>query len=112
MAWDRLLHWSTRDAACYRAIINLAYRWHIEGKRLMPVDRGRHWIQRRDPKLYDPITDADAEAICYPPGTGRAQRDKRIADARAALEKLVRAGDAVAIDGCLLPPIPRDGTRA
>ena len=71
-----------------------------------------YWIQRRDPKLYDPITDADADAICYPPGTGRARRDMRIADACAALEKLVRAGDAVAIDGRLLPPVPKDGTRA
>ena len=29
--WDRLRQYMTRDAAGTRALINLAYRWHIEG---------------------------------------------------------------------------------
>ena len=73
--------------------------------------KAAHWLQRRDPKLYDRITDRLAEQLCFPPGTGRARRRDRIADARAALERLVSNGDAVAVDGRLLPP-PRDGNRA
>ena len=49
------------DAAAARALINLAYRWHIEGKRLMPAPGKAHWLQRRDPKLYDRTTDLLAE---------------------------------------------------
>ena len=108
--WHRLRQYMTRDAAAARALINLAYRWHIEGKRLMPATGKAHWLQRRDPKLYDRITDRLAEQLCFPPGTGRAERRKRIADARAALERLVRAGDAVSVDGRLLPP-ESDGNR-
>jgi hypothetical protein len=104
ITFSRLQHWSVGDAACYRALINLAYRWHIEGKRLMPAPRGSHWLQRRVPKLYDKLTDNDVDAICYPPGTGAKRRDQRIADARAALDKLVRSGDAVSVEGRLLPP--------
>ena len=102
--WHRLRHYMTSDAAGARALINLAYRWHIEGKRLMPAPGKAHWLQRRDPKLYDLITDRLAEQLCFPPGTGKARRSKRIADARAALERLVKAGDAVSVDGRLLPP--------
>ena len=115
--WDRLRKYMTRDAAAARALVNLAYRWHVEGKRLMPAPgKAAHWLQRRDPKLYDRITDRLAEQLCFPPGTGRAERRKRIADARAALERLVKAGDAVDVDGRLLPPLPpgadRDGNVA
>ena len=105
----RLQHWSTRDATCYRALINLAYRWHIEGKRRMPIGDG-NWIQRRDPKFYDKLTDAEAEALCYPPGTGAKRRDQRISDAHSTLEKLVRASDAEDHLGRLLPPSDGTGT--
>lgn len=111
--FSRLQYWSIRNAACYRALINLAYRWHIEGKRLMPIRHRNHWLQLRDPTRYDCIEDADAEAICYPPGTGARRRDQRRADAYAALEELVKAGDATAVEGRLLPPPPprvRTGT--
>ena len=121
--WQRLRQYMTRDAAAARALINLAYRWHIEGKRLMPAPGARrrdgkaiHWLQRRDPKLYDRITDHLAEQLCFPPGTGRSRRRDRIADAHKALERLVKAGDAVPVDGRLLPPpssrAQRDGNRA
>ena len=114
--WDRLRQYMTRDAAAARALVNLAYRWHIEGKRLMPAPgKAAHWLQRRDPKVYDRITDRLAEQLCFPPGTGRERRRDRIADARAALERLVKNGDAVSVDGRLLPPLPpgaeRDGPR-
>ena len=77
--WDRLRQLMTRDAAAARALVNLAYRWHIEGKRLMPAPGkgSKHWLQRRDPKLYDRITDRLAEQLCFPPGTGRARRRDR-----------------------------------
>ncbi len=108
--FTRLQYWSVRNAACYRAMINLAYRWHIEGKRLMPAASTKHWLQIRDPKRYDRITDAAADALCYPPGTGAKRRDQRIADAYTALEELVKEGDAVTVDGRLLPP-PRQGAH-
>lgn len=102
--FSRLQYWGTRNPACYRALINLSYRWHIEGKRLMPTRRGKHWLHRRTPKLYDKLTDADKEALCFPPGTGAKRRDQRIADANVALEELVRKGDATAVGERLLPP--------
>ena len=105
--WGRLRQYMTRDAAAARALVNLAYRWHIEGKRLMPAPgKAAHWLQRRDPKVYDRITDRLAEQLCFPPGTGKERRRARIADARAALERLVKNGDAVSVDGRLLPPLP------
>ena len=70
------------------------------------------WLQLRDPKLYDRLTDADIDALCYPPGTGSKRRDERIADGRRVLDKLVREGDAEWRDGRLLPPPPSDGTGA
>ena len=110
--WDRLRQLMTRDAAAARALVNLAYRWHIEGKRLMPAPgKSVHWLQRRAPKLYDRITDRLSEQLCFPPGTGRARQRDRIADARAALERLVKAGDAVSVDGRLLPPVPWERKR-
>ena len=103
---DRLRYWWTRDAAAARALINLAYRWHVEGKRLMPAARSRgHWLTIRNPKAYDRITDRERELLCFPPGTGRSERRKRVADGAAALERLVKAGDAVSTDGRLLPPV-------
>ena len=82
----------------------------------MPAPGKAHWLQRRDPKLYDRTTDRLAEQLCFPLGTGRKRRRDRIADARAALERLVKAGDAVSVDGRLMPPIPTpaesDGNRA
>ena len=110
--FERLQYWWTRDAAATRALINLAYRWHIEGKRMMPAPGGKYWLQLRDPKLYDRLTDAEIEALCYPPGTGSKRRDERIADGRRALDKLVREGDARWNDGRLLPPLPSDSTGA
>ena len=107
IVFARLLYWMTRDAAAARALINLAYRWHIEGKRLMPAARrGGHWLTIRNPKAYDLITDRDRELLCFPPGTGAARRRQRIEEGTAALERLVKAGDAVDIDGRLLPPVP------
>ncbi|MDE0204897.1 MAG: hypothetical protein OXP66_02550 [Candidatus Tectomicrobia bacterium] len=106
--FDRVQYWMTNNAAAMRALINLGYRWHIEGKRLMPAGgnaaKATHWLQRRNPKLYDRLTDADKLAICFPAGTGRARRDMRLNDAEEVLEKLVKAGDAVVADGRLLPP--------
>ena len=112
VAFERLQYWWTRDAAATRALINLAYRWHIEGKRMMPAPGGNHWLQLRDPHLYDRLTDADIDALCFPPGTGIRRRDMRIAEGRRVLDKLVREGDAEWRDGRLLPPPPRGSTLA
>lgn len=106
--YSRLQRWHRQqggNGACWRALINLSYRWHVEGLRLLPVRGGEHWVQRRNPKLYDKLTDADKDAICFPTGTGKKRRDHRLADANEALELLVREGDTIAVDGRLLPPI-------
>ena len=79
---------------------------------MMPAPGGKHWLQLHDPKLYDRLTDAEIDALCYPPGTGSKRRDERIADGRRALDKLVREGDSQWNDGRLLPPLPSDGTGA
>lgn len=102
--------WRTRggDGGCVRALINLAYRWHVEGKRLVPAGGknrpGRPWLYRRDPEVYDKMTDADKDAICFPAGTGKKRRDLRLAAADAVFEKLIREGDVVWHDGRLIPP--------
>ena len=113
--YSRLRRWGARggNGAAWRALINLAYRWHIEGLRLRPVRAGKHWVQRRNPKLYDKLTDDIKDALCFPPGTGKKRRDHRLADANEALELLVKEGDAIAADGRILPPIRKaewDGT--
>ena len=59
------------DAAAVRALINLRFRWYIEGKRVAPVAKAGPWLQRRDPKVYDKLTDAAKDAIFYPAGTGK-----------------------------------------
>ena len=46
--FERLQYWWTRDAAATRALINLAYRWHIEGKRMMPAPGGK-WCAKVTP---------------------------------------------------------------
>lgn len=106
--FERLQHWSMRNPAAYRALINMAYRWHIPGKTLVPAPgrKKEYWLQRRDPKFYDRWSDLVRVAICYPPGYGAARWDQRVADADDTLEKLVKAGDALCVDGRLLPPPP------
>ena len=105
----RLQRWARKrggNAAAYRALINLAYRWWIQGKRLHPASRqrGAHWLRSRDPKVYDRLSDRDRDLLCFPPGTGKTDFSKRVRDADTALELLVREGDAVEVDGRLLPP--------
>ncbi len=105
---DRLQRWWGRggDAAAVRALINLRFRWYIEGRRVVPAKgKGKkHWLQSRDPNVYDKLIDADKDAICFPAGTGKTRRDMRLIDANAVLEKLVREGDAIWHDGRLMPP--------
>ena len=104
--FDRLQRWARKDgnAACYHALINLAYRWWIEGKRLHPAAGGKHWLRRADPKVYDRMTDSLKDALFFPAGTGDRRREVRLADADKAIELLIQEGDAQAVDGRLLPP--------
>ena len=72
------------------------------------------WLQLRDPHLYDRLTDADIDALCFPArhSEDKRRRHERIAEGRRVLDKLVREGDAEWRDGRLLPPPPSDGTGA
>ena len=104
---DRLQRWWRSrggDAAAVRALINLRFRWHVEGKRLAPAGGDGPWLFKRDPKVYDRLTDGDKDAICYPAGTGKKRRDRRLIDADAVIQKLVMERDAVWHDGRLIPP--------
>ena len=110
----RLQRWARKrggNSAAYRALINLSFRWWIEGKRVIPP-RGRRGVglRRYDPKVYDRLTDQDRDLLCYPHSTGKKRRDLRLADANAALDLLVQEGDAVDVDGRLLPPRPERPT--
>ena len=107
----RLRYWAMRCAANYRALIALNYNWYIEGKRVLPP-RGRRKIglQIRHPKKYDLLTDDTAVNYCYPSGTGKAERSKRVRDARDNLTKLVDANDAGLVEDRLLPPCRAKGT--
>ncbi|MDE2768573.1 MAG: hypothetical protein OXI70_10850 [Chloroflexota bacterium] len=113
VAWELLLKLMCTDATAARLLINLAYRWHVEGKRLHPVGRGKRkrWLYRTDPKVYDRFTDREADLYAFPPGTGRARRDKRIKDGWDAVGRLIMAGGVVHVDGRLLPPQASDGYR-
>lgn len=71
------------DAAVVRALINLRFRWHIEGSRIGRAGRNGPWLFRRGPKVYDQLTDADKGAICFPAGTGTRRRDRPLRDADA-----------------------------
>ena len=110
----RLQRWARKrggNSAAYRALINLSFRWWIEGKRVIPP-RGRRGVglRRYDPKVYDRLTDQDRDLLCYPHSTGKKRRDLRLADANAALDLLVQEGDAADVDGRLLPPRPERPT--
>ena len=99
----RLQYWGVRRAACYRALINLGFRSHIEGLRLMPVRKRKFWIPKPDPRVYDLLTDDIVDAYCFPAGTGKHRRSERIRDGWDAIGRLIKEGDARLVDGYLMP---------
>ena len=55
-----LAEWGVRSGPAYRALINLAYRWHQPGVTHYPVPSrgGRHWVRNPDPSAYPEITES------------------------------------------------------
>ena len=101
-----LADWGVRDAAAYRGLLNLAYRWHDPGVTRHPVGKGRrHWIQSQDPERYPELFDDDLVEIFYPT-TARKGRRFVVRDARAALQRLADAGELRIEGRRVLPPGP------
>jgi len=99
---ERLPLWGLRRAAHYRALIGLAYNWFDPGVTRYPV-RNDHWVQVRDPKRYDRLKDEQLVHLCYPHSVRRDVR--RLAfEARRVVKDLVDAGEAMLVDGRILPP--------
>ena len=103
-----LLAWAAKDAPAFRLLLNFAYRWHNPGRTVVPAGpradkQGRMWIKSGNPGHYDQITDDDLVAYAFPLSI---RRDRRglLRDARAALERLVEAGEVAMRDGRYLPP--------
>ena len=102
----RLSWWGMKDAACYRALIGLAYRWWQPGVTRRPVGRGkgRFWHQSDNPHDYgDKLSDDEAAALCYP-ASARSERRKTVFDAWKALGKLEAEKDIRLVEGRILPP--------
>lgn len=107
--WDRdlFLRLMLQDSACFRLLVNLMLRWHVEGARVVPVDSSRKkWRYTTDPRQYDRFSDREAERFAFPEGTGPARRDHRRTAGWGAVERLLKLGGAVHVDGRLLPPLP------
>ena len=99
-----LADWGVRDAAAYRGLLNLAYRWHDPGVTRHPVGGGQHWIQSQDPERYPDYFDDDLVEIFYPT-TSRKGRRFVVRDARGKKQLLADAGELRIFGRKLLPPL-------
>ena len=105
---SRLMTWGARDAAGFRLLLNLAYRWHNPGRTLRPAGpradgRGDFWITSRNPNDYDKLTDDDLMAYAFPCTARKNKRNIR-ADTRNTLKRLVEAGEIGYAEGRYVPP--------
>ena len=78
---DNLGWWGVNSAPAYRASLNLAYYWHMPGRRK---------YQAED---YEPLTDDDLIELCYPAGISAKQRRKKLQEAKKTLGLLADAGE-------------------
>ena len=78
---DNLGWWGVSSVPAYRALLNLAYYWHMPGKRK---------YQQED---YEPLTDNDLIELCYPAGISAKQRRKKLQEAKKTLGLLADAGE-------------------
>ena len=82
---DNLGWWGVKSAPAYRALLNLAYCWHMPGRRQ---------DQAED---YEPLTDDDLIELCYPAVFPSKQRRKKLQDAKKTLGLLANAGELVIV---------------
>ena len=78
---DNLGWWGVSSVPAYRALLNLAYYWHMPGRRK---------YQHED---YEPLTDDDLIELCYPAGISAKQRRKKLQEAKKTLGLLADAGE-------------------
>ena len=71
----KLAWWALKSPPAYRALIGLAYRWHIPGVTRRPVRNGKHWVQSTNPAHYPHMTDADLVELCFPTSANSARRN-------------------------------------
>ena len=98
-----LADWGVRDAAGWRGLINLAYRWHNPGVTRYPVGDRQRWVQSNDPERYPELTDDDLVDIFYPTSVSRARRDN-VYKARLTVARLEAAGELRVKGRRVLPP--------
>lgn len=104
-----LAEWGVRGAAPYRAIINLAFRWHQPGRTRIPVKgKGRpFWVQSSDPRRYEPLSDESLIRLCFPCSATKNRREM-LRRSILALKRLETAGELRIVDGRrILPPVDR-----
>ena len=80
---ENLLAWGARDAAAFRLLLNLAYRWHNPGETIRPVGRradgqGRFWQPSENPSHYDQPTEDDWIVYAFPDSSQKQRLRKAI----------------------------------
>lgn len=112
---SQLAKWGVRSAPAYRALLNLAYRWHVPSVTRYPVAGGRHWVQAEKPDRYDPVSDRELVKLMFPTSTNQTHRIL-LDRAKKVLTSLADAGEVRVIkDGqtrrILPPPYSGEGRR-
>lgn len=91
---NTLGEWGAKDAAAYRALLNLAFQWYEPGRTHMPVGsrNSRHWIRVYDPSRYPHLDELDIIDLAYPTTKDTNQR-RAFQEAMTALKTLEAAGE-------------------
>lgn len=86
--------WGAKDAAAYRALLNLAFQWYEPGRTHIPVGNRshRHWARVYDPSRYPELDEQDVIDLAYPTTKDSNQR-RAFQEAMNALETLEVAGE-------------------
>ena len=86
--------WGAKDAAAYRALLNLAFQWYEPGRTHMPVGNSTnpHWARVYDPSRYPELDEQDVIDLVYPTTKDSNQR-RAFQEAMRALQTLKAAGE-------------------
>ena len=112
---DSLRIWGNRSAPAYRALINLAFRWHNPGQTHFPAGRkrdgsGTYWARCYDPDRYPMISDHQLIELCYPTSHNKNLRYLRL-QANRTIDRLEEAGELQRVAGKILPPAPKKARK-
>ena len=94
---DNLGRWGLHSAPAYRALLNLAYLWFEPGRTHYPVGTGygQYWVRSYEPEQYEPVTDDEIIALCYPTGVVSRNRHRQLERSLQAVTMLEEAGELV-----------------